>query len=248
MTVHHAGIDVEWLGYATLRFAGDDTVVYTDPGRYGVLTGEWEPDTEGVGHPPARDYRPEDGDIVCLTHVHHYDPEAIERVAAPDATVVAYEGIDDGIADRDLPPLDDLPFEIRRVGDEAATTVDGVPLWTIPAYNRPDGPHTRPDGTPYHPKGFGCGFLVDVEGVRVCWPGDTDALPGHDHVDVEVFCPPIGPRFTMDRHEAAALAARMGPDLVVPVHYNTFSTLETDSRAFAADVAAAGVPVALDES
>jgi L-ascorbate metabolism protein UlaG (beta-lactamase superfamily) len=248
MTVHHAGIDVEWLGYATLRFAGAETVVYTDPGRYGVLTGEWEPDTEGVGHPPARDYRPEDGDLVCLSHVHHYDPEAIERVAATDATLVAYEGIDDGVRDRDLPPLDELPVDVVRVGDKAATTVDGTPLWTTPAYNLPDGPHTRPDGTPYHPKGFGCGFLADVDGVRVYWPGDTDALPAHDHVDVEVFCPPIGPRFTMDRHEAAAVAARMRPDLVVPVHYNTFSTLETDSRAFAADVAEAGVPVALDES
>jgi L-ascorbate metabolism protein UlaG (beta-lactamase superfamily) len=40
----------------------------------------------------------------------------------------------------------------------------------------------------------------------------------------------------------------MEPELVVPVHYNTFSTLETDSRSFAADVAEAGVPVALDES
>ena len=123
MTVHHAGIDVEWLGYATLRFAGAETVVYTDPGRYGVLTGEWEPDTEGVGHPPARDYRPEDGDLVCLSHVHHYDPEAIERVAATDATLVAYEGIDDGVRDRDLPPLDELPVDVVRVGDKSYESV-----------------------------------------------------------------------------------------------------------------------------
>ena len=248
MTVHHAGITVEWLGYATLRFAGDDTVVYTDPGRYGVLTGEWEPDTDGVGHPPSRDYRPEDGDIVCLTHVHHYDPDGIERVASEDATIVAFEGISDHVEDRDLPPLSELPYDVREVGMKASITVDGVPVWTTPAYNEPDGPHTRPDGTPYHPEGFGCGFLVSVDGVRVCWPGDTDALGGHRTMETTVFCPPIGPRFTMDRHEAAAVAARMRPDLVVPVHYNTFSTLETDSRSFAADVAEAGVPVALDES
>jgi len=62
-----------------------------------------------------------------------------------------------------------------------------------------------------------------------------------------VLCPPIGPRATMDRHEAAALAARIEPSLVMPVHYNTFSNLEADSREFAADVAEAGVPVVLDE-
>jgi L-ascorbate metabolism protein UlaG (beta-lactamase superfamily) len=52
----------------------------------------------------------------------------------------------------------------------------------------------------------------------------------------------------MDRTEAAGLAVALEPDLVVPVHYGTFDAIETDSRAFAADVASAGVPVALDES
>jgi len=52
----------------------------------------------------------------------------------------------------------------------------------------------------------------------------------------------------MDRHGAAVLAAALDPDLVVPIHYNTFEALEADSRAFAADVAGRGVPVALDEN
>jgi L-ascorbate metabolism protein UlaG (beta-lactamase superfamily) len=51
----------------------------------------------------------------------------------------------------------------------------------------------------------------------------------------------------MDRHEAAALAEAMDPDLVVPIHYDTFEALETDAEAFAADVASRGVPVVLDE-
>jgi len=248
MTVRHDGLTVEWLGYATIRVASAETVVYTDPGRYGVLTGEWEPDTADVGHPPSRDYRAEDADIVCLTHVHHYDPDGIERVAGENTTVVAFEGIDEHAAERELPPLDDLPYSVRRVGMKASITVDDVLLWTIPAYNEPDGPHTRPDGTPYHPEGFGCGFVIAVEGTRVCYPGDTDVLPGHRTVDTSLFCPPIGQRFTMDRHEAATLAAQMDPDLVMPVHYNTFSTLEADSGAFAQAVAKSGLPVVLDES
>lgn len=247
MTVRHDGLTVDWLGYATLRFEGADAVVYVDPGRHGVLTGEWEPDTEGIGHPASEDYRPEDGDVVCVTHVHHYDPDGIDRVAGPDATVVAFEGIDGQATDRDLPPLDELPYEIRRVGDTSALTVSGVKVWSIPAYNEPDGPNTRPDGTPYHPEGFGCGFVLDVDGTRILCPGDTDVLPGHRSIDVSLFCPPIGQRFTMDRHEAAQLAATIEPNLVLPVHYNTFSTQEIDSRAFAADVAQSGVPVVLDE-
>ena len=247
MTVRHDDLTVEWLGYTTLRIEGEDVVVYLDPGRHGVLTGEWEPDTEGIGHPPSRDYRAEDGDVVCVTHVHHYDPDGIERVAAEDATIVAFEGIDGQAADRDLPPLADLPYEVRRVGTKESLETDGVRIWSVPAYNEPDGPNTRPDGTPYHPEGFGCGFLLDVEGTRILYPGDTDVLPGHRSIDVSLFCPPIGQRFTMDRHEAAQLAATIDPDLVLPIHYNTFSTQEIDSRAFAADVAQSGVPVVLDE-
>jgi len=44
------------------------------------------------------------------------------------------------------------------------------------------------------------------------------------------------------------LAAEMDPDLVCPIHYNTFDELEADSQAFAGAVAARGVPVVLDEA
>jgi len=248
MTRTHDGLTVDWLGYATLRLeSANGTVVYLDPGRYGVLTGEWEPDTPGVAHPPARDYRPRDGDVVCISHAHHYDPDGIDRVASADATVVAFDGMDIRGSSRDLPRLADLDHEVRTVGAEDELVVADVPIWTLPAYNDPDGPHTRADGSPYHPEGRGCGFLLSMDGIRVCWPGDTDVLDGHAELDVDVFCPPIGGTFTMDRHEAAELAGDLRPELVVPIHYNTFDALETDSREFAADVAQSGVPVVLDE-
>jgi L-ascorbate metabolism protein UlaG (beta-lactamase superfamily) len=250
MAIEYDDLTVEWLGYATLRVTVDETVIYLDPGRYGVLTGEWAGDSPDAAeaHPPGTEYRPRDGDLVCVTHVHHYDPDGIERVAAPDATVLAFEGIDPGRSGRDLPRFVDLPHEVRTVGEEEQGVAANVPFWTVPAYNDPDGPRAGADGTPIHPKGRGCGFLLAVEDTRVFWPGDTDVLEGHAALDVDVFCPPIGGSFTMDRHEAAELAAAMEPGLVVPSHYNTFEALETDSRAFAADVAGAGVPVALDES
>jgi len=248
MTVRHDGITAEWLGYATLRLEGDDTVVYFDPGRYGVLTGEWEPDTPGIGHPPTQDYAPKDGDIVCVTHIHHYDPDGIRRVASEDATVVACEGINVHATDRDLDRIADLDYEVRKVSMEADVLVDDVPIWTMPAYNHEDGRNVKDDGTPIHPKGIGCGFLVAIDDTRVFWPGDTDVLEGHAELDVSLFVPSIAQNFTMNRHEAADLAEAMDPDLVLPMHYNTFTSLEADSGAFAEDVAKRGVPVVLDET
>jgi len=240
--VQHDGTTARWLGYATLRLAGDGVVVYCDPGRYGVLDG----------------IEPTDGDVVCITHAHHYDSDAIRRVASEDATLVVFEGIDTTRIDRDVERPADLPYEVRWVDSETDIAVgpatgdrqDGprpgeVFVRTVPAYN------DRAGDVP-HPKGRGCGYHLTLPSVRnrdvtVFWPGDTDVLDGHSALDVSLFCPPIGGGPTMDRHEAAALAEALDPALVLPIHYDTLAMLETDADAFAADVAGRGVPVVLDD-
>jgi L-ascorbate metabolism protein UlaG (beta-lactamase superfamily) len=249
MTVRHGDVTVEWLGYATARIEGaDGTVVYVDPGRYGCLTGEWTADSEAAAgaHPPARDYRPADGDLVVVTHDHHYDSDGIRRVAHDDATVVVYEAVYPPGIDRDVKDLDALPQEVVRVDDETDTLLADVVVRTVPAYNRPDGSNVDADGDPLHPEGFGCGYVLTLGDTTVFWPGDSDVLDGHAELDVDVFLAPIG-NFTMDRQDAADLAGVLDPGLVVPIHYDTFEALEANSGAFAVNVAKRGVPVALDE-
>jgi L-ascorbate metabolism protein UlaG (beta-lactamase superfamily) len=236
VVIRHDGLLVSWLGYATLRIEGEGTVAYVDPGRYGVLDG----------------YAPHDADLVCVTHDHHYDSDGVRRVANEDTTLVVYEGVNTHRIDRNVERPSDLPGELRTVDDEADLAVGDVVVRTVPAYNHPDGDHVRENGEPVHPEGFGCGFHLTVPGtwgrnVRVFWPGDSDVLDGHAELDVSLFCPPIGGSFTMDRHQAVALAEDLDPDLVLPIHYDTFEALETDAPAFAADVAERGVPVVLDE-
>ncbi|SDM79416.1 L-ascorbate metabolism protein UlaG, beta-lactamase superfamily [Halogranum gelatinilyticum] len=235
MTIKHDGLSVTWLGYATVRIeTADGFVAYLDPGRYGVLD----------------DYYARDGDLVCVTHNHHYDSDGIEKVAKEDATVVAYEGVDADDIDRDVKPVGDLPYEVVRVEEEDHVTVgevDQVDVWSLPAYNEPDGPHVDANGDPHHPRGLGCAFLLSIGGRTVFWPGDSDALPGFEELEVSLFLANIGGSVVMDRHEAADLASALDPDLVLPIHYNTFDLLAADGGAFAADVAKRGIPVVLDE-
>ena len=249
VTIRHDGLGASWLGYATLRLELGGTVAYTDPGRYGVLSGEWPPahGRDDVPHPRGAAYDARDGDLVVVTHDHHYDPDGIRRVAREGATVVVYEAVDAARIPRDVEPVDDLPFETVRVGYGDSISAAGVDVAAVPAYNHRDGPNVDEDGEPIHPDGFGCGFLLTLGGITAFWPGDSDVIEAHDGLDVSLFCPPIGRSFTMDRHAAADLAERLDPDLVLPIHYNTFDDLEADSAAFAADVAARGVPVVLDE-
>lgn len=235
MTVRFEGTSIEWLGYATARVVGEDgTVVYTDPGRYGVLDA----------------YEAQDGDVVLVTHNHHYDSDDIRRVATPETTVVAHEAIDAAAIDREVEPLEELPFEVARIGiGESVTAADGaVDIEATPAYNEADGPHVGADGHVSHPPGTGCGFHFTVDHRSCFWPGDSDALGVLTSIDTSIFLANIGGTVVMDRHEAADLAEALNPDLVVPIHYDTIELLEADGRAFASDVASRSIPVALDES
>jgi len=238
MTVRYDDFSVEWLGYATARLEPEGgPVAYTDPGRYGVLDDYW-----------ARD-----GDLVVVTHDHHYDPEGIRSVAREDATLVIYDAVDPAGIDRDVEPIESLDddYDVVRVGDEArvdvATPAGEVAVWSVAAYNDPEGPNVGPDGSVTHPPGLGCGFLLGLGDRTVFWPGDSDALDGFAELDVSIFLANIGGGgIVSDRHASAELAEAMDPDLVVPIHYDTFEQLEADGEAFAGDVAARSIPVALD--
>ncbi|MDV7348624.1 MBL fold metallo-hydrolase [Halorubrum distributum] len=238
MTVRYEEFSVEWLGYATARLETDaGPVAYTDPGRYGVLDDYW-----------ARD-----GDLVVVTHDHHYDSDGIRSVASEDATLVIYEAVDPAGIDRDVEPIDALAadYDVVRVGEEERVDVETpageVRVWSVPAHNDPEGPNADADGSVAHPPGFGCGFLLSLGGRTVFWPGDADALDGFAELDVSVFLANIGGGgIVADRREAADLAEAMAPDLVVPIHYDTFDLLEADGEAFAGDVASRSIPVALD--
>lgn len=231
MPVRHDGHRVSWLGYATTRIeTPDGRVLYFDPGRYGVLD----------------DYVGGDGDVVCITHDHHYDSAGIDRVSADEVTVVVYQGVDPDRIDRPVEGLDSLPGTVLEIGEEDRVTVSGFEIRSVPAYNEPDGPHVDDKGDPYHPPGFGVGYHVDTGDRTVFYPGDSDALDQHASLSTSLFLPPIGGSFTMDRHEAVDLAETIEPDLVLPVHYNTFEALMADPVAFAGETAERGVPVVLE--
>ena len=236
MTVRYGDLSAEWLGYASVRLeTADGTVVYTDPGRYGVLDEYWG----------------KDADLVVVTHGHHYDPDGIRSVAGNDATLVIYEGVDTSRIGRDVDTIDDLAttFDVIRVSDDDCVTVADITVWSVEAYNDPDGANASPSGDVTHPPGFGCGFRIAMGGHSVFWMGDSDALEGFAELDVSVFLANIGGGGVVaDRHETAELAGAMRPDLVIPVHYDTPDSLAADSGAFARDVARQSIPVALDES
>ncbi len=218
MSATFQGLTFDRLGHASVRIETEaGTVIYIDPWS-DVLKSE-----------------PQDGDVVFVTHddFDHYDPDGIDAVAGPDATVAAYEAVDTSEL---VGEVVDLPLE----GTEA---VDGIDVQTVPAYNDPAGDHVDETGQPFHAQGEVIGLVLTLGEAVVYYPSDTDFLPRHEAISVDVFIPPIGGHYTMDRQKAAEFARSVAPELVLPVHYDTFEAIEADVEAFVADLQADGLEV-----
>lgn len=86
------------------------------------------------------------------------------------------------------------------------------------------------------PGGHACGFLVNYEGKKVYFAGDT-ALFGDmkligDREKPDVALLPIGDNFTMGIDDAVAAVELLRPGLVIPYHYNTWPLIAADPAVF----------------
>lgn len=115
-----------------------------------------------------------------------------------------------------------------------------VPAWhTSTIAGSAEAPFSPTPGTV---TGTPAGLLINLGGVTVYHAGDTclfsdmKLIAERNPVDVALL--PIGGHYTMDRHDAVVAAEFVGAGTVIPMHYDTFPPIETDSSAFKADVEA----------
>jgi L-ascorbate metabolism protein UlaG (beta-lactamase superfamily) len=113
-----------------------------------------------------------------------------------------------------------------------------VPAWhtnTIPGSD--EAPFSAEHGISI---GVPAGLLINLGGLTVyhagdtCLFGDMKLIAERNPVDVALL--PIGGHYTMDRHDAAYAARLIGAATTIPMHYDTFPPISTDSGAFKAEV------------
>lgn len=88
------------------------------------------------------------------------------------------------------------------------------------------------------------GFLVEVEGKKIYFAGDTALfgdmqLIADERPDVAVL--PIGDVFTMGPDDSVKAAKMIGAQIVVPGHYNTWPPIEQDAAAWSEQIRACGL-------
>lgn len=167
---------------------------------------------------------PHDADLIFATHDHfdHFSPEDIARVSRPDSVFVLPESCRESCA----PVIGARPAVFVRPGE--AGQAAGVEFEAVPAYN---------PAKPFHPRAKGwVGYVLLLRGLRLYVAGDSDATPEAAAVRCDVALLPIGGKYTMDAPEAAALANRLRPRVVIPIHYGSVAGSPADFERFAAAV------------
>jgi len=93
---------------------------------------------------------------------------------------------------------------------------------------------TLPNGSP---GGNPAGFLLEIEGKRIYFAGDTglfyDMKLIGEEKPIDVALLPIGDNFTMGPDDALRAVGLLNPRLVIPMHYGTWPLVEQDPHAFA---------------
>lgn len=92
-----------------------------------------------------------------------------------------------------------------------------------------------------------CGFIVDMNGIRVYHAGDTglfgDMALIAEQTPVDVFLCPIGDKYTMGPEDALKAVSLVRPKVVVPMHFNTFELIAQDAGDFKKKVEGLGIGV-----
>lgn len=152
-------------------------------------------------------------DIVLVTHSHydHCDVSKIRAIRKKDTVVIA--------------PADcasRIGGEVKTIKPGEKISVDNITVEAVHAYNVR---RFRSPGNPFHPKGFGVGYLITIDGETIYHAGDTDFVPEMEELKerkINLALLPSGGTYTMDNPEAAEAAVAINPEVVIPMHrWNT---------------------------
>lgn len=184
------GISIRALGHASFQIKSSGKIVYIDLKKY------------GKGVEPS-----EKADVILVTHGHadHCSPETIMKIQKENSVIIAPENCSKRVKG-----------DVRSLKPGEETEIDGIKIRAVEAYNHK---RFRPSGRPWHPKGYGVGYLIKTEGKTIYHAGDTDLIPEMNKLgSVDVALLPTGDKYTMDNAEAADAALLIKPKTVIPMH------------------------------
>lgn len=196
-------LDLQRIAHDTFRIAGSK-VVYTDPYQL---------------------KQQDEADVILLSHDHfdHLSREDLEKVCTAETQVFASTLCKEGLSG-----LKARKITFLESGQKAAT--DGIVIEAVPAYNTTK---FREPGKAFHPRDqAGLGFVLQMDGTRLYYAGDTDFIPEMKSIRCDIALLPVSGTYVMTADEAAEAAAAIKPKVAIPMHYGAIVGSEADAQKF----------------
>jgi L-ascorbate metabolism protein UlaG (beta-lactamase superfamily) len=153
-------------------------------------------------------------DLILVTHEHgdHLDAKAIELLRKTDTQLIinkkGAEKLNSGV--------------IMKNGQ--TLTEQGIKIEAIPAYNII---HMRNQNVPYHPKGDGNGYILNLAEKRIYIAGDTENTPEMKALqNIDIAFLPMNLPYTMTPEMVADAARAFKPKILYPYHFGSTETAQ----------------------
>jgi len=189
-------VTIRSLGHASFQIKAKGEVLYVDLKKYGKVIETTEK-----------------ADVVLVTHAHadHCSAEKINKVRTKNTAVF--------VPKQSVSKIGGI---VKTLKPNEEVIIGKIKVRAIEAYNIH---RLKSAGKPWHPKGYGVGYLISIEDKTIYHAGDTDFIPEMKklgHIDVALL--PTGGKYTMDNAEAAIA---INPKFVIPMH-----SWDTDPQEF----------------
>ena len=76
------------------------------------------------------------------------------------------------------------------------------------------------------------GFIIEVDGVRIYFSGDTDPIPEMEKIKADIAILPVSGKFTMTASEAVEALRVLKPKVAIPIHYGAIAGSVADAEQF----------------
>ncbi|MEH6406782.1 MAG: MBL fold metallo-hydrolase [Leeuwenhoekiella sp.] len=184
--------DLTPISHASAVFNWDNTVFYIDP----------------VGGAAAYEGQPEPA-IILITDIHgdHLDAETLNAIKGDSTMIIVPQAVADSLAG-------DIKSQLTIINNGDTKDIAGFSIEAIPMYN------LREEAKQFHTKGRGNGYVIEKNGMRVYFSGDTEDIPemrNLKNIDKAFVCMNLPYTMTVDKAAEAVLAFK--PKEVYPYHY-----------------------------
>ena len=180
------------IEHATAVLEWNDITIYIDPvGGKKAFEGQKEPD------------------LILITDIHgdHFSLETLQELNTAKAKIIVPQAVADKIPEEFTPQID-----VLNNGDTKERY--GIIVEAIPMYN------LREEALDFHTKGRGNGYVLDLDGQRIYFSGDTEDIPemrALQNIDKAFIC--MNLPYTMTVESAADATLAFKPKEVYPYHF-----------------------------